>query len=60
MHDWNGDKSITWVTDIFPEEIEKIFLDPEEIEKIFLACRYNPDNSNDIHCVSEPEEEADF
>ena len=34
---WNSDKSILWVNDIFPDEIESILVDD----------RYDPDDVND-------------
>ena len=43
---WNTDKSILWVNDIFPEEIESILLD----------ARYDPEDVNDAQCDSEDEE----
>ena len=43
---WNTDKSILWVNDIFPEEIETILLD----------ARYDPEDVNDAQCDSEDEE----
>ena len=43
---WNTDKSILWVNDIFPDEIETILLD----------SRYDPDDVNDAHGDSEDEE----
>lgn len=43
---WNTDKSILWVNEIFPEEIETILLD----------ARYDPGDVTDAHCDSEDEE----
>ena len=43
---WNSDKSIMWVNDIFPEEVDTILLD----------TRYDPEDVNDAYCDSEDEE----
>ena len=45
-HGWNSDKSILWVIEIFPEEIESILLD----------SRYNPNDVKDAHGESDDEE----
>ena len=46
---WNPDKSIMWVADIFPEEVESILLD----------SRYDPDDVDDDAGESDDEELPD-
>ena len=47
-HGWNPDKSLTWCTEIFPEEVESILMD----------TRYDPDDGNDAQCESDEEEDT--
>ena len=40
---WNQDKSIMWVDDVFPAEIESILLDP----------RYDPNDVEEAYCEND-------
>ena len=48
-HGWNIDRTIRWVVDIFPKEVEMILLDN----------RYDPDDVNDAHGESDDDNDEE-
>ena len=46
---WNEDRSIVWVNEIFPDEVEEILVDK----------RYDPDDTNDQPVESDFDDDDD-